>query len=329
MKKYNIEDGIDFYSELYKSLDVEENEHKTEEDSKLCLITNQPLIENYFEMCCGHKFNYLPLYYDLKNHKLKFNGMESTSGHLKLDEIRCPYCRKKHKGVLPYYEDLGLAKINGVNDININLQTHLTLHSVNSYNPCQFLSVNPNFDQNGNNIVEVDEYNNGNCKFLKCITSGSQINYSFTKGQYKNGNYVIDNPITTITDDKYYCWCHKKLMIKKYKSDIINKAKVEIQKIKIKEKEDLKKKKEDEKELKKVKAQLKKLEDTAKKNIKKPNADSIENVVIGIIDLSGNVSLCSEILKTGPKKGECCGSSIFFENLCKRHYNLKTKIIEK
>jgi hypothetical protein len=35
MKKYNIEGGIDFYSELYKSLDVEENEHKTEEDSKL------------------------------------------------------------------------------------------------------------------------------------------------------------------------------------------------------------------------------------------------------------------------------------------------------
>ena len=152
MKKYNIEGGIDFYSELYKSLDIEENKHKTEEDSKLCLITNQPLIENYFEMCCGHKFNYLPLYYDLKNHKQKFNGMESTASHLKLDEIRCPYCRKKHKGVLPYYEELGLAKINGVNDIN--------LKPTYSYKHCQFLTLNPNFDQSENNIVEVDEDNN-------------------------------------------------------------------------------------------------------------------------------------------------------------------------
>jgi hypothetical protein len=333
MKKYNIEGGLDFYSELYKSLDVEENEHKTEEDANLCLITNQPLIENYFEMSCGHKFNYLPLYYDLKNHKQKFNGMESTASHLKLDEIRCPYCRKKHKGVLPYYEDLGLAKINGVNDININLKMNPNLYSVNSYKPCQYLLLNPNFDQNGNNIVEVDECNNGNCKFLKCYSIGSQINYSFTKGQYKNGSYVIDYPMTTIADDKYYCWTHKKQMIKKYKSDIINKAKDEIQKIKLKEKEDLKKTKEEakqnEKELKQAKAQLKKLEAIAKKIIKKPKADNIENVVIGIIDLSGNTNHCLEILKTGAKKGECCGGSIFSENLCKRHYNLKTKIIEK
>jgi hypothetical protein len=268
MKEYNIEGGIDFYSELYKSLDVEENEHKTEEDSKLCLITNQPLIDNYFEMDCGHKFNYLPLYFDLKNHKQKFNGMESTASHLKIDEIRCPYCRKKQKGVLPYYEELGLAKINGVNNIN--------LKPTYSYKLCQFLTLNPNFDQSGNNIVEVDEHNNGNCKFLKCLHIGSQITYNYTTGQYKNGNYIIDYPITTIADDKHYCWSHKKQMIKKYKNDILNAAKDEVKKIKLKEKEDLKKTTE---EAKKTNEEAKKTKAFAAKTVEKAKAKKATKVV--------------------------------------------------
>ena len=57
MSIYKIQDNIDFYSELYKSLDEEENNFKTNEDDNLCLITKQPLITNYVKMECGHKFN--------------------------------------------------------------------------------------------------------------------------------------------------------------------------------------------------------------------------------------------------------------------------------
>ena len=56
MKKYNIEGGIDFFSELYKSLEDEENKFKTEDDNNLCLITNQPLTDKFVKMECGHKF---------------------------------------------------------------------------------------------------------------------------------------------------------------------------------------------------------------------------------------------------------------------------------
>ena len=56
MTKYNIEGGIDFYAELYKSLDVEEE--LEEEDANVCLITNQPLTDKHVIMDCGHKFNY-------------------------------------------------------------------------------------------------------------------------------------------------------------------------------------------------------------------------------------------------------------------------------
>jgi hypothetical protein len=138
-----------------------------------------------------------------------------------------------------------------------------------------------------------------------------------------------------IPDNKYYCWTHKKQMIKKYKSEIINKAKDEIQKLKLKEKEDLKKTKQEAKQKEKEeKLQLKKLESATKKKIKKPKTDNIENVVIGLIDLSGNVvakndNYCLEVLKTGSKKGDQCKCVLFSENLCKRHYNLKNKIINE
>ena len=56
MKKYNIEGGIDFFAELYKSLDVKENEEKSDEDKNRCLISNQPLIDKHVILKCGHKF---------------------------------------------------------------------------------------------------------------------------------------------------------------------------------------------------------------------------------------------------------------------------------
>jgi hypothetical protein len=67
---YNIEGNINFYEELYKSLDTEDKQ----DNNDYCLISNQPLVENYVTMSCGHKFNYQPLFYDILNHKKKFNG---------------------------------------------------------------------------------------------------------------------------------------------------------------------------------------------------------------------------------------------------------------
>ena len=135
MKKYNIEGGIDFFAELYKSLDVEESITTNDNENNLCLITNQPLIDKYVTMLCGHKFNYLPLYKDLVNHKKKFNLMEATSGHLNHNEIRCPYCRKKQVGVLPYYDELELAKISGVNWI-------CSSYNNDGSKRCEFLTLN-------------------------------------------------------------------------------------------------------------------------------------------------------------------------------------------
>jgi hypothetical protein len=151
--KYIVEGNIDFFHELYNSLDKEENEIVTE----CCLITNEPLLDKYVKLECGHSFNYVPLYYDIYNHKKKFNSMENNSGHLSSNEIRCPYCRHKQKGVLPYYEELGLEKVCGVNIV-------AEIQKNNYYKICEFLTENPKFNPN----LPETEINLGNCKFYKC-----------------------------------------------------------------------------------------------------------------------------------------------------------------
>jgi hypothetical protein len=314
MKEYSIEGNIDFYTELFKSLDNDED--KNIDDNNLCLITNEPLIEKYVTLSCGHKFNYIPLYNDLVNHKIKFNILEGNSSQLRGNENRCPYCRNKQNELLPCYEEFGLKKVPGVNIeakcINVNYTS--------KFKSCQYLTPNPIFDPNCENPQEIGYLSN--CKFLKCYSvHGSQI--------------------INIDDNKYYCYKHKKLVTKEYKKAALDKAKEEKQKEKEKakkEKEDAKQKANEEKqkakeEKQKAKEDLKKMnvEEKTKNNKSKTNKKS-HQVVIEITDnieeenvIIGDINLCSEILKTGANKGKQCNIIIFKDCLCKRHYNLKNK----
>ena len=290
MNKYKIEGGINFYDELYKSLDITESIEKIEEDDNLCLITKEKLSNKFIKLECGHKFNYMPIFLDIKNHKQKFNIMEGTHSRLSDNEIRCPYCRKKQKGLLPYYEDLGIEKTHGVNYINPYAKN---IVSQKNYKTCEYKQINPNYDASGNEAVETDKYNVGNCKFHVCLTIGSQINYGTGE------NYG---------DEKNYCWHHKKEMIKKYKKEIKDKAKECEKKAKAEEKQ-------------KAKEEKQKAKKEKQKHVN-------ENIVLGpsiITDSSGNIihNVCIQILKSGPKKGQHCGCKIVSENMCKRHFLLK------
>lgn len=109
IKPYNT-GGIDFYAELYSSLDGGE---EAVDDKNVCLITDNVLTDNHVILECGHKFNYIPLFNDIRAHKTKFNCLEAN--HVKINEIRCPYCRARQKTLLPYYPELGLPKVVGVN----------------------------------------------------------------------------------------------------------------------------------------------------------------------------------------------------------------------
>jgi hypothetical protein len=300
MSKYNIEGGIDFYAELYKSLDIEE---ELEEDKNVCLITNQPLTDKHVILVCGHKFNYIPIYKDIVNHKKKFNGMEGGNSILGANEIRCPYCRKKQDNLLPYYEELGMAKVHGVNFYDPNIKQ--VNYNSNNHQNCMFKYVNKNYDPSK---PESDI----NSKYLtdtKCWHYGSQIQL-----------YNDLNPSQPITygDTNYYCYAHKKIMIKKYKIEQKQKEKEEAKASKLKAKEDAKVAKELEKQ------KLKEEKQKTKLNKKKPD----ENIVLGPSNiLLESFEGCIAILKSGPNKGKHCGCKITDENLCGRHFKIAHNII--
>ena len=118
-KKYCIEGNIDFYSEINSNEDNNDNLNY----DNICLITNEPLIDKFVTMKCGHKFNYIPLYNDLIKQKYFTNIMEESK--LKINEIRCPYCRTISTQLIPFYEDFCILKdvfvrkIIGVNNYNL------------------------------------------------------------------------------------------------------------------------------------------------------------------------------------------------------------------
>jgi hypothetical protein len=112
---YIIAGNIDFYKELYESLDKEDdvNPNNDSTNSAVCLITNAPLENNFITLDCNHRFNYKAIFNDVLTHKKKFNVMERRS--LKIKEIRCPFCRNIQNNLLPYYENMGVKKVHGVN----------------------------------------------------------------------------------------------------------------------------------------------------------------------------------------------------------------------
>jgi len=199
MTKYNIEGGLDFYSELYAKLD--QPDHDDANNKNVCLITNDTLIDRHYEMNCGHKFNYAPLYKDLVNHRKKFNSMESGLNVLSKSEIRCPYCRARQKGVLPYYEDMGLEMVEGVNAVYIKPVG------------CSFVWKNEYFDED----IPEDDLNK---KTIQCC------------------HYGTKTLTPDFTNVGVYCGKHGKIVLSKHAKDLKDKQKQEKLAAKLKEKED-------------------------------------------------------------------------------------------
>jgi hypothetical protein len=262
MVKYNIEEGIDFYNELNKSLDINNNH----EGTNICLITNQLLTDKYVTLECGHKFNYVPLYNDLKNHKRKFNYMEGCSGKLRTNEIRCPYCRSKQTNVLPYYEELGVEKINGVNFYDENIK-----------------------ETYGGGLSYKCQYTSEEC--ASCST------YWGTSKILIYNNKDLSKPIT-FGDNKHYCYTHKRKMIKDYKL----KEKEKEKQAKQKQKEEAKLEKQKQKEEAKLAKQNSKFKNI--KNVLTENVVLESSIVINQeINHVGCVQILKTGLKKGKSCG--------------------------
>jgi len=147
---YNIENGLNFYETLKQSIALHDS-GKNEQEG-ICPISNTPLETYFFTFECGHKFNYAPLFKDIYNHKKKYNFMEGIKGHLNMNQIRCPFCRKKQNGLLPYYSELPFEKVHGVNYINPDITEITNGHSLLK---CQFIINPPETDGTINKCLAI------------------------------------------------------------------------------------------------------------------------------------------------------------------------------
>lgn len=77
-----------------------------------CLISNELLETNYITLKCRHKFNFKELYNEVVEQKTK---KILDNSKLKLNEIKCPYCRNITDSVLPYFKYYENKQIRGVN----------------------------------------------------------------------------------------------------------------------------------------------------------------------------------------------------------------------
>lgn len=241
-KLYNTS-GIDFYAELYSSLDNEEESNKM-----VCLITDEALTEKHVVLQCGHKFNYLALFNDIKAHKSKLNSLEAN--YVKINEIRCPYCRARQNSLLPYYPELGLPQIIGVNKQHISLAALVYTIGVCEYEACVKTQIHV-------------------CKFER--------------------------------DGLSYCYLHYRMRERScQKEDKVSEKLIEKNKkmaLKVDEK--------------KQQAEIKAM---AKEDLKKTVLDSLQNTVVSA------TAGCSQLMKTGLRKGHPCSKPVFCSGVCKRHY---------
>lgn len=91
--------------DLFKSL--LENTYEDQEDVERCLITKEPLLEDYVQLPCGHKFNYHALCKSL----IYLYNCERFRPFFK----NCPYCRTTYTGTIAYRQYEDIPKIHGVN----------------------------------------------------------------------------------------------------------------------------------------------------------------------------------------------------------------------
>lgn len=134
------QDNKYIYENFYDLINSEnDTENINQCDNNICLISYDKLLDNNIILSCGHKFNYFELFNEVKYQK---TNRQYDNYKLKINDIRCPYCRQITNYILPYYKYYNLEKIIGVNwpekysihnydnNINKNYCQHLKCNNI-------------------------------------------------------------------------------------------------------------------------------------------------------------------------------------------------------
>jgi hypothetical protein len=120
-----------FFEDFMKCISTEQDQEQPE-NSKLCLISNEPLGKFAILLNCGHSFNYDPLLNAIHQYKLDQNKNGGTHSM----DTHCPYCREKTKGLMPYAGS-SHEKIQGVNmPHNASFGSNACKHMTTSKKEC-------------------------------------------------------------------------------------------------------------------------------------------------------------------------------------------------
>jgi len=125
----------------------------TLESNTKCLISNELLTTNFITLECNHKFNYMELYNEVLEQKTK---KLLDNSKLKLNEVKCPYCRAITKNILPYLKYYDTKIIKGVNypyDLSIKL------------NECQYIEKNSELCKKSACITKFGIFCNSHVKY--------------------------------------------------------------------------------------------------------------------------------------------------------------------
>ena len=299
MFKYTIEGNINFQDELYKLLDID-----SDDEDNLCQITGMKLTDKHIILECNHHFNYEALYKEIYKQKYEFKTYDTTTlsknDKQKFKDsgldyyIKCPYCRNIQFTILPYYEELGLRKIYGINSLDRTLPNSMIICG----SSCNML---PMYEQSNNYTYKLygKIFKKGNC-CEKINSFGDECPHKF---------------VTLISETQsYYCKHHYKEAITSIKMS----EKKKIMDVKLATRLAAKKERED-----KLLEKKKLLEEKKSKPKIKSNVENIiehQGTVIQQYISEEDVEGCSAILKTGINKGKLCGCKKIENNgLCKRH----------
>ena len=107
-----------FSFEELLNADEEDNTNTQQQTQDLCLISNKPLDKTKIKLECGHSFNYINLYNEVRMNQ---KGYDAAVNYYETDKvgntsIKCPYCRKIFNHLLPVPYDIDGVKLQrGVN----------------------------------------------------------------------------------------------------------------------------------------------------------------------------------------------------------------------
>ena len=126
---------MNFSTKLFNEMLAKDSLENDFDQDNLCLITGEPLSDNHITLPCQHKFNYIPLYNEIKKQKICFLPNKKSHSYLETQKLRhnqmkCPYCRSIVDGILPPSPDVSMI-------IYVNFPEKY-IHKTFLNKPCQY-----------------------------------------------------------------------------------------------------------------------------------------------------------------------------------------------